>query len=433
MLLAIGSVHFGLLHPLLASNRVAPSRVSGEEGSAPQAPVIADKAGNLFGTTQQGGTEVCLGNSRCDACFFGTGACGVVFELSPLGSANVAAAYKVLSRFHGGTDGAWPIASLVSDGEGNLYVTTSYGGYEGGNCVVWGCGTVFELKKSGAGWTKTILYTFKGGSDGNLPAAGVIFDATGNLYGTTAYGGDLSCYYYGSGCGVVFELKRTSRGWAEQVLYTFHGPDGADPFAALAFDSAGNLYGTTMWGGLGNGLIFQLVNTNGSWIENIPYEYGGAPNDGEPDGGVVLDHAGNLYGATEFAGDYGYGGVYELSQSQGVWTYTTLSSFNGSDGWFPHAGVILGKDGNIYGTTLGSTSGNCMEGCGVVFMLDRSQGWAETILHSFVGGTDGAYPWAPLLLDENGNVYGTTVAGGDPNCSTGSFPPGCGVVYRISR
>ena len=294
-----------------------------------------------------------------------------------------------------------------------------------------GCGTVFQLTPSGNGATERVLYRFSGSPDGCSPSAEVVSDREGNLYGTTAYGGASNCGPYGE-CGTVFELSRIEGGWTETTIHTFVYDDGANPLAGLAMDDAGNLYGTTVGGGLGNGVIFELVNTDGTWNERIIYEYGGAPNDGEPAGGVALDHDGNLYGATEFAGDFGYGSVYELSQSQSVWTNATLFSFNGYDGWFPHAGVILGKDGNIYGTTLGSTSGNCLQGCGLVFELDHSQGWSETILHSFAGGTDGAYPWAPLVLDDSGNVYGTTVAGGDPNCSTGSFPPGCGVVFRIT-
>jgi len=323
---------------------------------------------------------------------------------------------KVLHNFGNGTDGYHPEAGLILDAAGNLYGTT----YWGGN---YGDGTVFELTPNGSGgWTETVLYNFcsqTGCADGANPAAGLIFDAAGNLYGTT-YGGGTYNYYCSGGCGTVFKLTpQAGGGWTETVLHSFGNVlgDGFLPDAGLIFDVAGNLYGTTYAGGAyGQGAVFELTPTGGGgWTVNVLFSFNYTDGFG-PSAALIFDAAGNLYGTTILGGNYGAGTVFELTPNpSGGWTETVLHSFNrnGTDGWYPEAGLILYAAGNLYGTTYwGGTQWCGGSGCGTVFELTvRYGGWAYTVLHSFSGG-DGAGPSAGLILDAAGNLYGTTSAGG---------------------
>jgi uncharacterized protein YceK len=340
---------------------------------------------------------------------------------------------NIIYSFQGGSDGAYPFAPLVIDHLGNLYGTTYAGGGDG--CVVAGCGTVFELQRSGDGWTETVLYRFSNVTDGANPSVGLILDREGNLYGTTYYGGNQVCNQEGPGCGTVFELIRpqsaTRSAWTEVVLHSFDETDGAYPEASLTFDSAGNLYGNTLAGGNGMGVIFELVPTGSSWKENILYNFDGGLNDGEPVGQLLVDRAGDLYGVTSNDGLYGMGSVFELVKSGSTWALNYLFSFNGSDGWFPVAGVVPDKAGNLYGATPDGGEGNCQFGCGVIFRLSRKQNWANTVLYYFQGGSDGFDTFGSLAI-RDGDLYGTTVAGGDLNCSALTSEQGCGVVFRVS-
>jgi uncharacterized repeat protein (TIGR03803 family) len=281
-----------------------------------------------------------------------------------------ASTYKVLHRF-AGTDGRNPAASLVFDGAGNLYGTTGGGGGS------QECGTVFKLAPAGNGkWTRSVLHYFGVGKYGCGPVAGVILDTAGNLYGTTSSAG-------ASGGGTVFKLAADGNGqWTQTVLHSFSGADGAESHAGLIFDNAGNLYGTTEAGGaFGEGTVFQLTRgTNGQWTETLLYSFCSASNcsDGaQPLAGVVFDAAGNLYGTTSVGGDTrfcsgeGCGTVFQLTPgSNGKWTETVLHSFNLADGSDPRASLILDKSGNLYGTTIGiDAPPSCSEGCGTVFQL----------------------------------------------------------------
>jgi hypothetical protein len=235
------------------------------------------------------------------------------------------------------------------------------------------------------------------------------------------------------GCGVVFRLANTTSGWVEKVLHVFNGMDGAELQGGVTFDQAGNMYGAAWEGGTGGGIagggsIYELTRSRSGWIEKTLYNFPGTL--GRPVGELVLDAFDNIYGATEFDGLYGYGSVFELSASGDVSNVTTLHSFTGlSDGWFPTAGIVFDDKGNIFGTTSGSLTGICNLGCGLVYMLDKSNGWEETVLHSFQG-PDGALPWARLLLRDDG-IYGTTYVGGvDRVCLDANYP-GCGTVFTI--
>lgn len=363
------------------------------DGAQPLAGLIFDSAGNLYGTTSGGGAS-------------GQGA---VFELSPAKSGSWFE--NVLFSFHTIRPGVAPAAGLVMDSSGNLYGTARLSG-------IFGKGVVFELKHwPSGGWSEIVLHSFGAAGDGSYPVAGLIFDAAGNLYGATDNGGPKA---NASGGGTVFELSPTTGGtWTEKILHSFSGPgpDGFGPDAALIFDSAGNLYGTTVGGGTHNhggsgGTMFELSPTSsGEWTETILHDcIGNGTDANRPLSGLIFDAAGNLYGTTEFGSSNFAGNVFELAPSGGDWTLTALHAFGtGFDGRYPLAGLVFDASGNLYGTSgYGGEFGK-----GIVFKLSpTSTGWAETILHTFGSGTDGAYPAGALVLDGAGNLYGTTSAGG---------------------
>jgi len=331
----------------------------GRNGYISYAGLLRDAAGNMFGTTVNGGiiNNVCGGVQA--------GGCGLVFELTKTGTKE-----SVLYKFKGTLDGLFPEALLVKDGKGNLYGTTYVGGSSG-------VGTVFKIDTAGK---ETVLYNFTGGSDGCAPYPGVILDSAGNLYGVASEGGDAFC---NSGKGVVFKVDTSG---SETVLHTFGGSDGANPSSVLLFDSTGHLYGTTAYGGSGSG-----------------------------------------------CGNTGCGTVFKLSPgSGGGWSEAVLYSFcslsNCTDGERPLTGpLVRDAAGNLYGTTVfGGNIKRCNGSCGVVFKLNADG--KETVLHTFSGGSDGAFPFAGVVMDGSGNLYGTT-AGGGATCFTSST---CGVVFRVT-
>ena len=279
---------------------------------------------------------------------------------------------------------------------------------------------VFKLDPSG---NETVLYNFTGGADGGGPSAGVVRDTDGNLYGTTAYGGDLSACG-GHACGVVFKLDPTGH---ETVLYSFTGGDGQTPLADLVRDKNGNLYGTTRDGGaFGYGVVFKVDPTGN---ETVLYSFTGGADGAHPWAGVVRDENGNLYGTAGGGGAFGHGVVFEVDPTG---KETVLYSFTGgTDGGFPYGGLVRDKQGNLYGTTAygGDQMDPCDGLCGVVFKLDPTG--KETVLYSFHGGADGADPMAGLFRDKNGNLYGTASSGGDFSGYCGIFGS-CGVVFKIT-
>ena len=305
----------------------------------------------------------------------------------------------MLHSFTGGTDGAAPNAAVIRDSDGNLYGTTTYGGSGEGSA---GSGVVYKLDTAGQ---ETVLYTFTGGADGSQPAAGVICDSAGNFYGTTPYGGT-------GGAGVVYKLDTSGH---ETVLYNFTGgADGSGPEAGVIRDSAGNLYGTTPFGGSGSGAVYK-VDPSGN--ETVLYSFTGGADGGFLSGGLLVrDSAGNLYGTALFGGTGGAGVVYKVDTSG---KETVLYSFTGgADGGVPESGVIRDSAGNLYGTTQG---GGGPGGYGVVYKLDTSG--KETVLYGFTGGADAANPVAGVIRDEAGNLYGTTESGGGP--------ANLGAVYKL--
>jgi uncharacterized repeat protein (TIGR03803 family) len=325
---------------------------------------------------------------------------------------------KVLHSFsNNGTDGVGSVSALVVDANGNLYGTTASGG-TGTGCGS-GCGTVFELMRAAGGWTEKVLheFTLNSGKDGAVPEAGLILDAAGNLYGTTYEGGA----YDG---GAVFELSPSAGGrWTEKILHSFkvHGRDGIYPWGGLIFDSSGNLYGPTAYGGaFQRGTVFELTpGAGGTWTEKLLHQFGGGSDGQVVYGGVVFDAAGNLYGTTVEGGLYAGGTVFELTPTTGGgWSEKVVHHFgSGADGSYPYDGVILDASGNVYGTTFyGGNNLNCSPSCGAVFELVPTGGgaWTEEVVHGFGdSATDGTWPTGGLIFDASGNLYGTTGYGGD--------------------
>ena len=300
----------------------------------------------------------------------------------------------VLYNFTGGSDGGWPGAGLVSDGAGNFYGMT----YP----VTTGYGTVFEVSPNGSGgWNETVIYNFTCGSDGGGPTYNSLLFASGNLYGTTQGCG-------ANGWGVVFELSPVGTSWTETVLYGFGGiqTDGGGPLSGLIKDAAGNLFGTTVNGGTaGCGTVFELSPSGGGWTERVIYNVE-SWTAGALYAGLTMDAAGNIFGATSLT-------AFELSPNgDGGWNPTVLHTFQGSpkDGSYATGTPVLDKAGNLYGTTR--TGG--AYGVGTAWKLRpvKNGKWSETILHSFGNRGDGVEPWAGIVLDAAGNIYGTTTGGG---------------------
>jgi len=347
----------------------------GPDGSGPYSGLMRDSAGSLYGTTSGGGYS----NA------------GVAFRLTLSG--------KETAFSFNNTGGAGPLASLVSDGKGNFYGTTRSGGASG-------VGVVFKIAAPG---TETVLYSFQGGTDGAFPYAELVLDAEGNLYGTTSDGGE-------NGVGVVFKV--TSNG-TQTVLHSFIGPEGAFPMAGLLRDPAGNLYGTTLDGGAnGGGALFRL-SPNGQVM--VLHDFCQPANDcgdgANPDAHLVADRSGNLYGTTSAGGPSRKGVIFRLNRKgQYKVLYAFCSAQNCADGATPYAGVSLDTVGNLYGTT--TAGGN--SGAGVVFKLDTHG--HETVLHGFTGGSDGGVPLGGVVLDSQGNLYGTAFFGGLSD----------GVVFKIT-
>jgi uncharacterized repeat protein (TIGR03803 family) len=342
-------------------------------------------------------------------------------------------------RFRGRADGANPQSGLVSDGAGNFYGTTSGGGLSTCGQYVPSCGTAFKMSLGQDGsWTESVIYEFKGGSDdGAEPSSSLIFDDSGNLYGTTTGGGNISC---GIGCGTVFKLSPNQGGtWTESIIYSFQGgANGFSPYTVI-FDGAGNLYGVAEVCSPCSGAVFRLTpSQGGSWTESLLYTFAGGQDGSEPNGPLGFDIAGNLYGTTVGGGTSACecGTVYELSPSQGgTWNKTILYSFKDSlDGANPDSAVTFDGQGNLYGETIEGGSLACPEsGCGVVYELTPQTGgsWAFAVAHAFNGlnGSRGNQPDGGLVLDSAGNMYGTTLGGGDAACYGGY---GCGTIFELS-
>jgi len=391
-----------------------------QHGSIPLAGVYLDPNGNLFGTLSDDGFS-----SRHDN--------GVAYELTQKGGKWV---QKRLHRFYPGLgDGANPTGALIPDGTGALYGTTAKGGSYGRKS---GGGIVFKLTppSNGVGeWTESILYSFNGRSEGTQTGGGLIFDSKGSLYLTH----DLA----GTGLsGTVSMLSPPAQGataWTDSTIYTFQGgTDGGEPSGApLVFDASGALYGVTQYGGGGTvcgtgygcGTVYKLTppaQGNGPWTETILYTFTGGADGSEPNSNLVFDKNGNLYSTTYYGGAYSNGTVFELSPPTGgqtTWTETVVHSLNGNvgDGFYPQGNTIMTSSGNL----LVATTGGGTDDAGTIIQLQPPAGngsWSEEVLYS-LPGENGAQPIG-ITLDTNGNIYGTTIYGGNRG--------GNGVAFEVN-
>jgi uncharacterized repeat protein (TIGR03803 family) len=362
-----GTANYGVAFKLVAQSGgswkeiVLHTFLGGSDGVNPSSSLVSDGAGNLYGTTGGGGSQQCSGYADCG---------GIAFELSPSAHGwKESVLYRFGKENNRGLVPYIPTAGLVLDSAGNLYGTTFEGGDPG--CDSYGCGTVYKLSHSDGGqWQKELLHRFHGGSDGSYPRGTLVFDHFGNLYGTAGGGG-------ANGYGIVFKLSPDSGGkWTESVLYSFKGPamgDGSAPFGGVIFDNSGNLYGTTFQGGnskdcspSGCGVAFELSPTEtGPWKETVLHAFQGADGS-NPESTLTLDSAGNLYGCAAPSNYLGGGVVFELSRGSKGWTEKVLHTFGkGFDGGAPSGPLVLDSAGNIYGATIvGGANGN-----GTVFEL----------------------------------------------------------------
>lgn len=322
-------------------------------------------------------------------------AAGTVYMLTP--TATGPWKLTVLHRFGAQGDGNFPEYGLVQDQSGNLFGTTYYGGF-------WGYGAVFEVSPgSGGQWTTKIIHSFNTPSADIYPSSGLIMDGEGNLYGEAG--------------NTAYKLSPQADGsWNETILHTFDilEHDGVSPSGGLTFDAAGNLYGTTTEGGdIGGGTVFELSPAaNGSWTEQVLHSFD-SPNFVVPVDGVAIDSAGNLFGVTYDGGSTSYGSVYQGSPMPGgTWTFKSIHSFsrNGVDGANPSARLAIDGNGNLYGTTYYGGAADL----GTLFELSPqgNGAWSEKILRSFRGGNDGAHPYSGPVLSNSGVLFGTTNFGG---------------------
>jgi uncharacterized repeat protein (TIGR03803 family) len=364
------------------------SFAGGPDGEYTDTDLVTDSAGNIYGTSVQGGT-------------FGG---GTVFEVTPAG------VHTVLYNFTGGADGGEPYKGVTLDAQGNLYGTAVTGG--GGSCE-GGCGVVFKLANSGGSWTQSVIHTFTGGADGSGPGSPVAFDKYGNLYGTTPTGGT-------SGIGVLYQLKADATGnWRLRVIHTFTGgSDGGGGSAGrLLIDANGNLFGVCTVGGVsGFGTVFQITPAQGNWQFSTLYAFQDQPDGALPYGGLVFDKLGNLYGTTYYAGANDVGTVYKLTRSNGTWTESVLYSFKGGmDGASPISSLVSDASGNFYGTTSDGGAASCS--CGVIFKMTHAANgqWVESVAYRFPGTPSPGFAYNGMVRDSAGNLYGATVHGGSSN------------------
>lgn len=400
-------------------------------GCSPNGDLVGDADGNLYGAGACGAHSI-----------------GSVFKLTRPVAPSTAWTSSVLYSFTGFGDGGFPQGGLIFDGAGNLYGTTGSGGAHGWGTVF----ELSPPAAGETDWTESVLYSFQGGTtDGEMPQSGPIWDAAGNLYGVTYQGGQTDGGQCRVGCGIVYELSppATAGGaWTETVLHYFAGPQGSTPRGTLVFDARGDLYGTTEGGGkFGDGLVFRLTPPAAGatfWTYKILYAFSGLPDGVSPWGGLKIHGKGVLYGTTIAGGGgpcaSGCGTVFQLvppAVAGGVWTETVIHTFTGgSDGVSPTTDLVFDSAGNIYGTTPAGGGAGSFEcsgesaGCGVVFELSPPAAggstWTETILHAFPSSASDAFePSGGLIFGKNGVLFGGTSLGAGTN--------GQGAVYGVVK
>ena len=384
---------------------------SGTDGYQPYGTLIRDNAGNMYGTTFYS--------------LSGNGS-GTVFQLRDShGGWLFNSLYEFTVPY-----GAGPYSGVVFGPGGAIFGATSGGGTEGAGTVYATLPPSNPCRAVSCPWSLHVVYNFAGGTDGAVPWLGsLIYDGSANLYGTTLAGGPPND-------GVVFKVARVNGNWTETVLHSFTGGnDGSAPYAGVTMDRAGNLYGTTIGGGSsgcsghGCGTVYKLTPSGSGWTETVLYRFTDAnqATDGiNPTGGVIVDGSGNLFGTTTAGGTNQGGTVFELSPSEGSWNFTVLASpplacCNGG----PTGNLAMDASGALYGVSTFAQND-----LGQVFKLAPQNGsWTYTVLHQFTGGPDGQWPYGGVILDANGNLFGTASEGGAYQCD---FEVGCGTVWEIT-
>jgi uncharacterized repeat protein (TIGR03803 family) len=398
----------------------------------PFAGLLAGKKGEYYGATVGGGNGP-------------SGGSGTVYEITATGKENV------LYSFQGGNDGAESQSMLIADKIGALYGETVYGG--GSSGCAYGCGTVFKLVPSKSGWTESVLYAFQGGTnDGENPQGGLVMTKSGALVGTTFQGGGAT--FCGGGCGVVFELTPSGSTYTEKIVHAFKSgpPAGLGPVAALVADNSGNLYGTTLYGGLatgdckkspsgrpGCGTVFKLTPSGSTYTESVLYRFKGKTDGRYPRASLLPGPNGVFYGLTELGGakkGSGNGTFFELVPNGSSYKEKVIYSFQGGgDGSDPDdtPGLVADKSGNLYGTTAdGGGASACSGGCGTIFKLTSSgSSFTESVLYAFQGGTDGVKPFGSVVIDGKPKLLGPTFNGGSGSCEISS-ESGCGTIFSVT-
>ena len=395
------------------------SFANGYGGAWPWSPITLGAGSHIYGTTFHGGNR---GQEACQVDPEEQG-CGIVYDLYQRSGQWT---FDTLFAFQF-QDGAYPHQGVTFGPDGALYGAAGFGGQNAPpNCSLDGCGTVYKLQPNPTrpttalySWLFTPVYDFVGTDyDGENPTSSLVRDAAGNLYGGNSGGAD--------NCGVVYQFSRSGTSWTFTDIYNgFTCLEGTYSIApgGFVFDSAGNLYGTTFYGGTltsctaaqGCGAVFKLTNTGSGWVETTLHEFI-LPTDGAFPGGLAIDAAGNIYGGTESGGAGNGGTVWELSPSDGGWTFNVLYSFTHSTNFAGPVGrLAIDSSGSLYGVTQSEGS----FGMGNLFKLTPSNGsWTYTDLHDFAGGNDGDGPLQGVTLDANGNIFGTTSFGGVGNYGT---------------
>jgi uncharacterized protein YceK len=325
-----------------------------------------------------------------------------------------------LYSFTGASDGYAPFGGLLLNSSGNLYGTTFFGGTVSGACN--GCGTVFQLTRNAGTWTFDTLHSFAGSpTDIDHPSGQMVFDRAGNIYGTAEEGGGSN-----NCCGGIFELSH-SQSWAESLISIFHRNNGQSPVGLTYHERS--LYGTTTFGRAtqgnqtGFGTVYQLSQKDGVWERSIIYAFTGESDGYEPNGWLAFDQQGNLYGSTPYGGN-GSGDVYELGPTASEWDLNVIADVSSGS-------MIFDQSGNLYGSLPGGGSSNCLGGCGsIVELQNTGTGWNVITLYEFADVTDGEEPGS-LVFDANGNLYGTTFLGGTGTCQFFQFS-GCGTVFKLT-
>ena len=372
---------------------------TGTDGANPTSTLVLDRAGNFYGTTQNGGSY----NK------------GVLFQLKAAGSGWVLRPLHEFGQVV--SDGYEPLnyGGLAFGPDGTLYGTTNSGGLlECGEGQSY-CGVVFRLQPPPTActsalcpWNYTVVHQFTSyPSDVSIPESGVVFDGAGNMYGTT----------YGGG---IYQISPSGGGWTESVI----GELGNETFPAMVADSAGNLYGIWTEGFNTYGGVFELSPSASGWTETVLYRFTGSSDGSTPMGGLVRDNAGNLYGSTSDGGSGGGGTIFELSPSAGGWAFHLLWNFPGSGFSGPQSALSFDTQGNLYGTTFHGGR----HGGGSVFQCTHiGSNWVCDDLYDFEQGSNGSFPVGGVTLDSQGNLYGTTNVGG-----SGCGLYGCGVIWKIT-